>query len=194
MSRRSRHSADVRASADALLDTAQVRSELIAGFRAQLALYPDHLIANVALERASSYGRRAARAAIAPAIWVVRGQERWDTGEAVAHLGISRQALAKRVANGTLIGLPGKGTTYYPVWQFDLSADPPRVRPAIAAALTAWAEEAGRVDPFAITAWAGTEQTELGDATPIALLDKGTADADERVVFSARVAAARLAQ
>jgi len=192
-----RHTVDPQAEAAVLLTSAEIRNELISGFRTQLALYPDHLLETVGLDRAREYGQRAARAAIAPAVWSVVAEDRWDTSEAVAHLGVTRQALAKRVANGTMIGLPGRGTTHYPVWQFDLNTDPPRMRPAVAAALTAWSEVADGIDPFAVVAWARTSQPELGGASPIVLLQKDenvVPDLADRLVFSARVTASRLSQ
>lgn len=193
-----RHRLNPRPNAEQLLTSEEIRTELVAGFRAQLTLYPDHVVGNVNQDHALEFGRRAARAAIAPAVWASVIDGRLDTGEAVALLGVSRQALAKRVANGTLIGLPGRGTTYYPVWQFDRDADPPRVRPAVAAALAAWSEESDRVDPFAVVAWARTRQPELdNDMSPIDLLRKHDTDTLELInslAFSARATAARLAQ
>jgi hypothetical protein len=107
-------------------------------------------------------------------------------------LGVSRQALAKRVASGTLLGIPGKGTTVYPKWQFDTDADPIRVRPEVAAAFAAWVEERGTLDAYAVSSWAQTSQAELNELSPIQYLDKSS-DAEE-LARAARIAAARLAQ
>jgi hypothetical protein len=118
-----------------------------------------------------------------------------DQGDERTGMVIVTQALAKRVSSGTLLGLPGKGTTFYPTWQFDLPAEPVRIRRSVAAAFTAWVEEMGSLDPYAVASWAQTRQPELHDLTPAEYLGKGGGDAgDELLTFSARVTASRLAQ
>ena len=74
-------------------------------------------------------------------------------------LRIPRQALHKRVVNRTVLALPGRGTTWFPAWQFDMSAH--GVRPEVAEVLAAFAD-AGVADPFVATSWATTDQPELG--------------------------------
>lgn len=78
-------------------------------------------------------------------------------------LGVSRQALHKSVAAGRLFGVPGRGTTWFPAWQF--TADR-RVRPVVRAILAAFAAEDARVDPWAVLSWSGTAQPELDGARP----------------------------
>lgn len=171
-----------------------MREALARGFRERLDALPSHLLDSLWPSQAEQLGGRVVGAALAPKIWADVAGERFDTAQLVQMLGITRQALAKRVASGTLLGLPGKGTTFYPRWQFDLSAEPIRVHRSVAAAFTAWVEEMGSLDPYAVASWAQTRQPELHDLTPVKHLGKGGGDKAELLIFSARVTASRLAQ
>lgn len=168
------------------------REALVEGFRERLYQLPDRLMEPLVSAEAEELGRRAAMAALAPRLWADVVGDRFTTADLTQMLGVSRQALAKRVASGTLLGIPGKGTTVYPTWQFDMSADPIRVRPQVAAAFAVWVEELGTLDPYAVSAWARTAQAELDELSPIQYLDKN-GDGEE-LVRTARIAAARLAQ
>jgi hypothetical protein len=170
-----------------------VRDALERGFHHRLSEIPAHLLSSLWPEQAEQLGARAAVAAVAPRMWANVAGDRLATADLVQALGVSRQALAKRVANGTLLGLPGRGTTLYPTWQFEVTADTVRVRRPVAEAFAAWVEEAGALDPYAVIAWAQTRQPELDDLTPLQYLGKDVAE-DDRVTISARVTAARLAQ
>ncbi len=64
--------------------------------------------------------------------------------------------------NGTALGLPGSGTTWFPVWQFDLGAH--EVRPVVAEVIAAFRDELGPVESLVIASWATTDQPELGMA------------------------------
>jgi DNA-binding GntR family transcriptional regulator len=124
------------------------REALVDGFRERLYDLPDRLMQPLLPGEATELGSRAAMAALAPRLWAGVVGDRLTTAELAQLLGVSRQALAKRVASGTLLGMPGKGTTVYPKWQFDSDADRIRVRPEVAAAFAAWVEELGTLTQF----------------------------------------------
>lgn len=116
-------------------------------------------IAELDYDDARHLGAQAADAAVAPVLWAAALGERWPTTTVTEFLHITRQALHKRVANGSALGLPGRGTTWFPVWQFDL--DSHEVRPVVAEVIGAFREELGAVDPLVIASWATTDQPEL---------------------------------
>ncbi|MCA1704730.1 MAG: hypothetical protein LC808_16285, partial [Actinobacteria bacterium] len=82
----------------------------------------DELLAEIGYDEARELGSRGADAAVAPLVWSAAVGERWPTTTVIEFLQVTRQALHKRVTNGTVLGLPGRGTTWFPVWQFDLDA------------------------------------------------------------------------
>lgn len=132
------------------------------GFAERLAALADRhhdLISQLHVDEARRLGAQGADASVAPLIWGAAVGDRWPTSTVTEFLRITRQALHKRVVNRTVLGLPGRGTTWFPVWQFDMSAH--RVRPELAAVLVAFAE-AGVADPFVPASWATTDQPELG--------------------------------
>ena len=173
----------------------EMREALARGFCERLDALPSQMLDSLWPNQAEQLGGRVVGAALAPKLWADVVGKRFDTAQLVEMLRITRQALGKRVASGTLLGLPGKGTTFYPTWQFDLSAEPVRIRRSVAAAFTAWIEEMGALDPYAVASWAQTRQPELHDLTPVEYLGKGGGNnEDELLVFSARVTASRLAQ
>lgn len=55
--------------------------------------------------------------------------EEWTTPRVAEFLGISRQAINKRVQNRKMLGYPGGGKTLFPAWQFD--RETPGVRPEV---------------------------------------------------------------
>lgn len=59
----------------------------------------------------------------------------WETAQVVEFLGVSRQAVSRRVLTRSLLGYPHKGTTRFPVWQFDREAR--KVHPEVAQLLAA---------------------------------------------------------
>src|SRR5215210_7006941 len=81
----------------------------------------DRLLDKVDETEAGELGRRAAEAALAPLIWGEAVGERWDTTATAEFLGVTRPALHDRVKRGTLLGVPGRGVTWFPIWQFDLA-------------------------------------------------------------------------
>ena len=133
------------------------------GFDERLAVLIERhkdAISTVSLDDASEFGGRAADAALAPVLWAAALGERWSTTTVTEFLNITRQALHKRVVNGTVLGVPGRGTTWFPVWQFDLEAH--RVRPVVAEIVATFRDELGAVDPLVIASWATSDQPEFG--------------------------------
>jgi len=119
------------------------------------------------------------------------GEDRLDTSDAALLLGVTRQALHKRVRAGTILGVPGRGTTWFPAWQFG----PDRTtRPVIARVLSAFAtaDPDRRADPWNVLSWADTAQPELNGARPADVIADG--DRDEQVLDAAVAAARDLAQ
>lgn len=119
------------------------------------------------------------------------GEGRLDTSDTALLLGVTRQALHKRVRAGTILGVPGRGTTWFPAWQFG----PDRTtRPLIARVLSAFAaaDPDHRADPWNVLSWADTAQPELGGARPADAIADG--DRDEQVLDAAEAAARDLAQ
>lgn len=137
-------------------------------------------------------GREAAEAVLGPLMWRrLLGDDRLDTTQVALLLGVTRQAVHKRVRAHALLGVPGRGTTWFPAWQFD--AQGARVRPIVAPLLAAWAQacEPDAVDPSAVLAWSRTPQPELGDLSPDTWIGLGKPDDD--VLDAARQAARALA-
>lgn len=117
--------------------------------------------------------------------------DRLDTSEVARMLGVTRQALAKRQRSGSLLGLRGRATTWFPVWQFDTRER--CVRPVTADVIAAFREHLGDVDPVLVASWATTAQDEdLGGATPSEWIE--SRPDHRRLIESAHRAAARLAQ
>ncbi len=145
------------------------------------------LVASLRVEEAHQLGARGADAAVAPLIWASAVGERWPTTTTTEFLNVTRQALHKRILAGTLLGLPGRGTTWFPVWQFDLAAH--AVRPQVADIIRTFRDEVGSGDPFVIASWATTHQPEL-DMSPDEWLASGKDPAE--VVRIARRTASTL--
>jgi hypothetical protein len=141
----------------------------------------------VDVEEARRLGAEGADAALAPLLWSAAIGERWDTQTVTEFLGVTRQALHKRVAAGSVLGLAGRGTTWFPVWQFDVVGH--RVRPEVAEIVGAFRDVLAPLDPLVVASWAVSDQPELGMA-PEEWLAAGKDPAE--VVRSARRAAAEL--
>lgn len=140
---------------------------------------------------AQRIGGSAAESVVASAAWSAAVGERYDTAQVCAMLGVSRQALSKRQRSGTLIGLRGRSTTWFPAWQFDSGSR--SVRPVVAEVVAAFGDRLDAADPQIVAAWATTAQhDDLEGCTPSAWIAQGR---DNRpVVRSAEQAALRLAQ
>jgi len=134
-------------------------------------------------------GRRAAQAAVAPLLWSAEVSERWDVRRVTEFLDISRQAIYRRVRTGSLLGLQGEGTTWFPVWQFD--PDGRVVRHVVASIIATFRRADPEVDPLVIASWATAKNQHLGGVSPAEVVAKG--DEDERVVLAAARAARGLA-
>jgi hypothetical protein len=163
---------------------------LHAGFGERLVALVDRhkeAITELTYDEARQLGAQAADAAVAPLVWAVAVGERWPTTTVTEFLHVTRQALHKRVVNGTAVGVPGRGTTWFPVWQFDLAVH--EVRPVTAEVIAAFRDELGAVDPLVIASWATTDQAELG-MSPEEWLAAGNDPAE--VARIARRAAAEL--
>ncbi|WP_068166396.1 TetR/AcrR family transcriptional regulator [Rhodococcus phenolicus] len=88
----------------------------------------------------------------------------WTTPEVAEFLGISRQAINKRVQSRKMLGYPGDGVTVFPVWQFDLENH--RVRREVPEFLAAFDEG---IEPHAIAQWSIT-RIDDSERTPVDLL------------------------
>ena len=165
------------------------RDSLIQGFAAGVDALPPDAVDHLG-SAAYDYGYRAARFAIAPAVWAKAVGDRFDTAALMAWLGVSRQALHKRTAAGSLIEIPGRRTTYYPKWQFDLEARD--VRPVVRQLTAAFMEELGEANPIVIAAWATTPQEDLHGLSAAEAIDKGLDESE--LIRAAHRAAGRLAE
>jgi hypothetical protein len=162
------------------------------GFREHLGrilVRHEHLLDKVDQREARQLGRRAAEAALAPLLWGEAVGARWDTTETAEFLGVTRQALHDRVRRGTLLGLPGRGVTWFPVWQFDPASR--RARPVVPVILQLFRLMDRPLGPIEIASWAQEAQPELDGSSPADWITSGRAD--ESVVGFARRSAARVA-
>lgn len=168
--------------------------ELIrAGFDSALEVDKDSrgLLEELTEQEALDLGREAWHAALAPLMLrALLGADRFDTSSAARLLQVTRQALHKRVKSGGLLAIPGRGTSWYPAWQFDVGGRV--VRPSATAVLAAWTEVLGSAyDPETVLAWSASPQPELGGRVPAAWIEAG--GEAEPVVEAARRAARGLA-
>ncbi|MFE3661104.1 hypothetical protein [Streptomyces sp. NPDC059165] len=143
--------------------------QMVAGFRDALDDLKDVLEDLPAGEEYDT-GYEAAHAALAPIAWSKAVGDRIDTTEAQKVTGVSRQALQKQVRNETLLGLPGKTTTYFPNWQFDFLRG--GIRPEAKKILRAF-KSRGQFDPYMIAAWMTTPNVDLRQDTPAQVLEDG---------------------
>jgi hypothetical protein len=135
-------------------------------------------------------GRDAALTAIAPVLWRAQIGERWGTAQVTGFLQITRQAVYKKVRARGLLGIPGRGTTWFPAWQFDPSSH--QVRLVVSLLLAEFHKADDQLSPLTIASWATTEQPELLDTTPATWISAGKDPA--QVVQAARQTAANLAR
>ena len=149
-------------------------------------------IDEIGADEAWELGTKAAEEAIASARWSRLVGDRIDTSEAVELLGVTRQALSKRQTSGSLLGLPGRGTTWYPTWQLDIEKK--EIRPEVRDIIGAFRDSLGEgADPFLVASWASTAQHEdLDGLSPAEWLAQGNDLEDLRQ--AAQRTAERLAQ
>ena len=172
-----------------MADAEAALSEGFHGHLGRMLARHGQLLDKVDRREARELGRRAAEAALAPLLWAEAVGDRWDTTETAEFLGVTRQALHDRVKRGTLLGLPGRGVTWFPIWQFDLAGR--RARPVVAALLQVFRGMDRPLEPVEIASWAQVPQPDLDDVAPADWVAEGRPD--EAVVASARHSAARLA-
>lgn len=125
-------------------------------------------------------GRRAAMVVLAGEAWERALGELLTSAEARVLLGgVSREALRKRVASGSMIALrDDAGLVRYPRWQFDATSGAPF---GAIKNLNEIFGDAG-LDPWTLASFATTPQPELGDRAPV----DSFADADvEPLLLSA---------
>lgn len=136
-------------------------------------------------------GRRAVQLAVSPLIWEQRLGPMLDTAHVWERLGVSRQAVAKAVDAGRLVGIRSGKSRRFPVWQFAFG-DQVAIRPQVGEILTAFRGAYPDVTPLQVASWAMTVQPELDGSTPSRWLEE--AKPLEPVLLAARRAAAALAQ
>lgn len=110
-------------------------------------------------------GRRAAMIVLAGSTWERALGELLTSAAARTLLGgVSREALRKRVAGGSVIALRDEaGLVRYPRWQFDPSTGAPF---AAVKEINEIFDDAG-LDPWALAAFVTSPQPELGERTPV---------------------------
>ncbi len=120
------------------------------------------------LDDVAEIGREAGVQAAAAAAWRQGVGEILDTKGVSDLLGISRQALDSRKRTGSVLALPGTGTSHYPTWQFDVDVDGARsiVRPITLRIVTTFREVLDDFSPYTIAAWATSPQPELDGRSP----------------------------
>ena len=140
-------------------------------------------------KEAEALGRRGADAALAPLVWGEAVGDRWDTTEAAEFLGVTRQALHERVKRGTLLGVPGRGVTWFPTWQFDLVRH--QAHPVVAEVVQVFSHMDQPLQAVEVASWARQVRPELDGLTPAEWIAEDRAA--EAVVAAARHSAALLA-
>ena len=162
-----------------------------AGFSKELARHVeiDEQPPGLSEEELFELGQRAARMTLAPLVWSTKVGDRWDVRRVAEFLDVSRQAVYKRLRTGSLLGLPGSGTTWFPVWQFDLEHHV--VRHVVAPLIEAFRRADPDVDPLVIAAWATKQSPSLGSSIPAEVVAEG--GQDDRVILAAARAARGLA-
>lgn len=142
-------------------------------------------------DEAVRLGRRAAEQVLASAQWSQVVGDRLDTTQVSQMLGVTRQALNKRQQSGSLLGLVGDGTTWFPTWQFDLEDG--AIRPEVRDIVGAFRDRLDDVDPLLVASWATTNQDEdLAGETPAQWLCTGRNS--DQLRRAAERAASRLAR
>lgn len=125
-------------------------------------------------------GREGGQAAWGPLLWRAAVGDTWNTTRAADFLRVTRQALYKRIQSGTVLALPGRGTSEFPVWQFDPGTR--LVRHAVAGIIAAFRRADDQVSPLTIAGWANAPSQRLDGMTPAQWLCGGR---DGQAVISA---------
>jgi hypothetical protein len=162
---------------------------LFEGFREGLGEIPQELLINLSPEEAWALGRSSACIGVANLIWASKLGEMLTTTEVASRTGLSRQALAKRLAAGTILGIAGRNTTRYPVWQFDPTNHD--VRPEVREVFRIFVASLGSLDAQTVSSWMMTPCRDLNGASPHEWLLKRS---EPQLVYdAARRLASRLA-
>jgi hypothetical protein len=159
------------------------------GFAEALDEVSHDVILNLPPDTARAMGREAARSALASIVWSARLGDTLNTTQVTKHLKVSRQALAKRLKSGSILGLPGRGTTLYPVWQFNRELN--EVRTETREILKIFTDEPGGLNAYTVSAWMRTSSEDLNGLTPQEWLLKE--DDPQPVYDAARRTVGRLA-
>jgi hypothetical protein len=124
----------------------------------------DPTLKDVEIDLAELIAEEAARMTVGSLRWRLATGESITTKDLTLRWQVTRQAIAKQVKTGHLLGVPGRTTTYFPTWQFDETTS--EVRPVVIAILKVFAKYCGQVDPMVIASWAATPQPELHGLSP----------------------------
>ncbi len=117
-------------------------------------------------DRLREAGQQAVLLAVASLLWNDRLGATWTTSEVRERLGVTRQAVAKAVDAGKLIGISAGNTRRFPVWQFSTAANKVRINDWVAPIIARFREVYPDVQPVQIASWAMTHQPELDGGTP----------------------------
>ncbi len=168
---------------------------VVQGFATALAT-GEALVGDLEPAEAAELGAQAARNLLNGCRWAAAVGERWNTSTVTELLGVSRQALAKRLRNHTLLGLVGTTTTWFPTWQFDRARH--EVHDVVRSVLGAFYDLDEDTNPLVIASWAQTAQPDElvgADGAVYSPADWVTAGLDDiAVIDCARRTATRLAQ
>ena len=156
-----------------------------------LSRHPELLkdLGDIDPEAAFDLGRHAGTGALAPLIWSRSIGERWDVSRTTEFLRVSRQALYKRLKNGSLLGVRGRGTTWFPTWQFDPESH--IVRPVVSSIVAEFRDAEPDLDPLVMASWATEANRLLDGQSPAKWITSGDGN-DAAVVAAARRAVAGL--
>ena len=165
------------------------RREVVAAFEETLQRVEQGEIAEAVEEfgDARALGQRAALLAFTGISWKRHLGPSFSKTEVAQLLGVTRDAVRKRMKTRRLFALPtGERDYAFPAFQFDESGHP---YPVLSAVLTVFAEV--QVEPHTLASWFKTPQNLLEDETPATWM--ANYRDPEVLVAAARRTAARLA-
>ncbi|MFF8280017.1 hypothetical protein ACF05T_28635 [Streptomyces lateritius] len=134
----------------------------------------------------------AAAAAVSNLSWHIALGECITAQAMAARLGVPVSVIVEAVSNGRLVGLAGRFETFLPLWQFHDQVPDKGPISVITDVLEEFSGGLGSAfSPELVVLWGATEQPELNDQEPRAVLSKV---APEKLVWSAKVTVAGLAR
>lgn len=145
-------------------------------------------LARLTEEQGLEAGREGAQAALAPFIWSHAVGDLWDDRRVTEFLDTTRHAVYKLLEHGSILGLDGRGTTWFPTWQFDTELR--IVRPVTQSIIKAFHDADPKLDPLTIAAWVMAPCRWLEGTSPADWLSEGRDES--RVVLAAQRSAAPL--